>query len=959
MSMLTELTQKIKNAIQDNRLVGNTSFSYDEYEALLEYTCRLSTIVPICSKNESKIKIAKIIEEIDETGETVKVYETIFVTLVEIAKRWKSDDDNNDTSFWKFAFKTIGIEYNQKLYKDYLDVINDLGRTNKILIADTGKEYWATLMMHAFAPIKSIYAFLDLGYNIYKKDLDFNYTESDRSVCGIATVRFCEILQSAVGNNKTVSIGTNTYGVKIGLRTLALNDATQNDFVALLDKTLEIINKLFHRQEFKPEGYFEKLICDWWQNKLAEAGRDRKTVHKSAPAVSKQNITVKFVRDDDTVNIVIPPIRLDGGTASTIWLSVYVGYNDEQRVSEELFTKIGELTVTTKQKVIDLNKLFQGDEPIKFHVKITENGTVIFSKIIEKEFLLFSGENEVLSQISKANNYFVYARDINVIKTPDEISEYASNLYNIYPKAGEILSGTTQQVFFLDKASVVGNKDAVCLLGNLSDCEWQRGDISCAVFCGQVKLLIPDEISVNGLELVVGTKRFLLSELAIRREGHQFFDITDYIPKLKPSDVSVYSHLKEKQLLCENIVVFPNLSIVFGKEAFYGSDEKKLTISVDDERKNLRWDNIQNEVIYPLNDGNLIIRIPYTRWRIDDNEWRNQPFNKKYMWYKKHFHNGSLLEIDSAIDMENATMFAYIDGQIEVVERNETSGNYAIGKYIYSRENKRKIVFFVLPPSKENIELKERIKEGIGLFTVATEEHFVSEPLVYSDGKLLWQPEDSFVGDETRQFQADFYRKENEQFSVSGLKFSDDEIEGINEGIYKVKISSREKGLFKNEAKLFYEGEIIVGRKEKFHFENKRLKIISASGELRVGENAQMYWKPFKFDYYIDKIEFVERDGYEYYIGRLFVFDNSRKIYLDKMKNLSNEDEHINPVRIDIVTDNTFELTAGYNNEDESDFLGPLIYDIKQQSICNRNVSKSERYLYCCLNYYKFEVVNV
>lgn len=175
----TELTQKVENAILDNRLIGNVSFSDDEYEALLEYTRDLS--LPYSRGIGSYLR-----------GDD----KIIFVTLVEIAKRWKKidDDENDESGFWEFVFKTvIGTDgHDAKLYKAYTELIHSLGYHKKILIANTAKKYWATLMMHAFSPIKSIYAFFDLGYNIYKRDLDFNYTDSDKSVCNLATIRFCE-----------------------------------------------------------------------------------------------------------------------------------------------------------------------------------------------------------------------------------------------------------------------------------------------------------------------------------------------------------------------------------------------------------------------------------------------------------------------------------------------------------------------------------------------------------------------------------------------------------------------------------------------------------------------------------------------------------------------------------------------------------------------------------------------
>ena len=144
--------------------------------------------------------------------------------------------------------------------------------------------------------------------------------------------------------------------------------------------------------------------------------------------------------------MVIPPIRLDS-KGSTVWLAVYAGKKGEKKYSDELYTRYGELTITTMQKAFDLNELLQEEQSIKIRVEITENDIVLYDKVIEREFILFEGESEVLSQLNKSSNYFVYTHDIDALIKPTEIQNCGSNLYNIYPKAGETLASTARQLF--------------------------------------------------------------------------------------------------------------------------------------------------------------------------------------------------------------------------------------------------------------------------------------------------------------------------------------------------------------------------------------------------------------------------------------------------------------------------------------------------------------------------------
>jgi len=925
MEISADLTKKVESAIIWNRLVGNTSFTDDEFESLLE-TAR--NIVMAYDRRE--------LQSIN--GQSRRL---IFVVLVELAKRWRKvdEDENDDKGFWEFVFLELEIPWKHRLYNLVtVDVIDKLGYQQVILVANTKKKYWATLMMHAFAPARSIFAFLDLCYNVYKQDFRFIYTDDHKGYCDLVAVRFCEILRDSVGTDKTISIGSNTYSVRIGLRSLALNIETEKDFVSLLDKTFEAINKLFHRQTFIAGNYHEALVIDWWGKKQVDVSIDRKLDRKGVPAVLKTNITVRFIRNSEEVCLVVPSIILNDKT-SVVSVRVYTGDNYEQRVDEELGTIIGELVTRTTQREFELNQLLQDSQSIKIKVEIIENGAVIYHKAFEKDFLLFDGEKEVSGQIFKAGNYFVYSREINALDKPAEIGAAGAYLYSIYPKSGESLKGNFQQVFFGDKDA--SSKSTASLFGGSTDCEWRCGGSNYTIYKGRVRLFVPSDIEISGLELRVGNENILLATSPCSTEERSLvFDITEYLPQRKPVQIVIYSHMKEKQLLQNDVIVWPKLDIVLNKSFYYGDDKKTLVISEESTTKELSWDNTQDKVVYPLNSGELIIRIPYLCWRVDNTKWRNEPHIRK-LWYKKHFHSGSIVEIDSPLDMGKAEMFAKIGNRTEKVERNRTSGNYEVGKLIFAHEHNREITFSATIANST-----------VELFVVATEEHFIESPLLYSGGKLLWQPEWSFVGDDKREFVAEFRIKE--QLLVrDGLRVADTIIEGLADGVYDVIVSSHGNSLFREERRVLYSDEIVVGCREKFRFANKCIKIMKISEKLISSEGAEMCWRQLSRKYCIDKIEFRGNDGMERYLGHLFTEnDSGKKFYINTMMNEQGSYDEINPVQIEMVASDIFELVAGCSSGEANDGLGSLIYDKTQQEICNINSNNTERY--CCINYYKF-----
>mgnify|MGYP003613793714 CR=1 FL=1 len=100
-----------------------------------------------------------------------------------------------------------------------------------------------------------------------------------------------------------------------------------------------------------------------------------------------------------------------------------------------------------------------------------------------------------------------------------------------------------------------------------------------------------------------------------------------------PTEINLYSSEKESIILRETIIVLPNLEIQFNHQFYYGDLERKLIIKNGDKSLELTWSNQENEIRCPINDGMLLIKIAYLRWRINDTEWHNEPINKK-LWYK-------------------------------------------------------------------------------------------------------------------------------------------------------------------------------------------------------------------------------------------------------------------------------------------------------------------------------------
>lgn len=837
MDLSGALKDKVLSAFQNESLIGNVSYSEDEYEELLAYTKYYSRKYAF--------------------GGEAFLYgddEIIFATLVEIAKRWKNDDDS-DRGFWNHIFGIIlNVDDNPKLWNAYKDLIGALKFHNKILIADTYNKYYATILMHAMAPYKSMSAFFDFVYNIFKKDLDFDYTDADRWICNTATEGFCSVVKNIGGQNIDVHIGSGAYGIKIGLRSMALGSETQKHFIDLMDRVIKSINCLYHGIEL-PDEYLTVLIKNWWKIKAEPTV----PTGSRGQATTKQNITVKFVRREEKVFLCVPPIRFASGENPQLWLSIYIDGADKPIVSREIFTRRGEIIVTSEQQDIELNGLVRDTPNINLRVEITENGRDIFNKTIEKDFILFDNDKEITGRILKTGNYFVYAKAIDELQVPIAIHTISKNLYNVYPTEGEILSGPQRQVIFTNASDLAISNSKVRLMGDSGICKWTYRETTCKVFGGRINLFVPQSFSVNGLELRIGEKNILLSTLdAIEDDGYSVFDITDLIPQGTATELIVYSHLKEKELIYADIVSIRGLRISFSKAVYFGDDDKHIVVSVGVHSRELTWELGDDIVSCHLYKGQLDIAVPQFKWRIDSGEWRYEAIND-IIWYKDYFDSGSVLEVQSPLDVSTIKLYCVGDGELQEIPIN-ASNRFEIGKYVYANKGRRVLAFFF-----KSIEHSDR-KE---ICMATTVERFIKEPpFVVENEKLRFVGDELFVGEKKAHFNISFNRIGRDEVKVKSTELIDGVLEDIDEGIYWIKISTPSGGLFSGGEKVLWEGEFVFGDEDKIRLSNIVLKINPICG---IGTSD--FWKTNVSGYYISGL--VRSDNPDTYSAKI-CYNNAR-----------------------------------------------------------------------------------
>ena len=219
-----------------------------------------------------------------------------------------------------------------------------------------------------------------------------------------------------------------------------------------------------------------------------------------------------------------------------------------------------------------------------------------------------------------------------------------------------------------------------------------------------------------------------------------------------------------------------------------------------------------------------------------------------------------------------------------------------------------------------------------------------------SSGTVIWDVENTFVGDKDNDFfiiaKANGKDKKSIRKKVGSTNI---EFGNFEEDIYEIIVKIKDKNplFYEEKYNAIFEGKLIVGKKEQFRFKNKRIKLLSAN----CFNNKPFEWIRFIPRYFIEDLQYVEEEGSVFYKGNLCVIDqNGETRILDTMLNEKGVYDKINPVRIELRDNSTLWLVGGY--EGENDFIGNLFYDKWNLEICNIQKSDDQ---YEEINFYKYK----
>lgn len=660
--MRPELETKIKHAL-DEEFVGNFLFSEEEENIILDEASKIFR--KVCF----------------ERGKTLHYfdYPLIFVALVIATKRRKNDESKLFENIYRYLLGRQSVEDipTQKAYNEICKVINHFETSKEIFVLSCfKKKYYATILGHSFCPLISINSFIDLCWLIYNEDLDQNYVDND-PVLDILT----SSMQNKFGvkdsdNDEDIQLGSRVYSLRAGIKGLIFS---RPDLLkTLLNDVLLGINSKFNSIPYNQDKYLKILISNWWKIKEESLGnviKSRKPRSQNI-ALSYSQIKAKYIFSETGINLFIPSIRL--GENFDYSPIITISNNGNLILQEELSMYGSGVIMTTRSKEYPLTSLLK-DAFNVLQVKITHLDKVIYDskESLHRDFILFSGSKEVLSDECLPGTYFLYTTDFSLINHyPEDIGSSGNqNISSVNAKEGEKLQSANRTIFFVSDNT---NRDVYFIAQTKSEIKYLYKDEEYKIIDGELFLDISPKIRPNSLGLRVDGQLFKLTDFnSLEYNGRIRYEVGALCDAGQSQKLKVFRYDDNSIVCAANFIKFNNITLKYDKDIYYDNDKGTVIFQTNKYHSETNFNSSDYEVTIPFKDGELIVNPPILKRRINEGTWHSRP-RANDTWYKSAYNNGSILEID--IPKGKNYLVGFNHKSIEADSNNK----YKVGEHIYS-----------------------------------------------------------------------------------------------------------------------------------------------------------------------------------------------------------------------------------------------------------------------------------
>ena len=864
--------------------------------------------------------------------------ESLVLTLstIELLKSWSSNslEESGVSSFWNYIYLQYGFNpenspvATQRIYSRFCAAIKDtLVHYRRYLApSKTTQRYYTSLLLHALAPKESIENLLDILFDFYVRNLDFQYEEDDISYKTLVKgmqARWKE------GTKDETAIKLRSSEVMSGLKTLFQERPSY--MAVICDELVRTIDRIIRGEPFTPKDRWGELLQEWYNNKSSTERirlQGQKREHRAEyVATSTERIFMQYVIEDGKVGILVPRIRLLEIGDSRPEIRLYQGTRE---IYQGVLSVIGnDLSLTTRRVFIPLDKTsFDFSKAIQICGEIEYMEDTLFSSgsKLYREYICFDSlGNERTVKSGILYLFASFSQEVDFLDDSDVIMEdHEGQLYRVNLSEVGAITVDGKEVF-ADKQ----NKERLrvyptiqSIKGIIANVEGKQFNLFDRVF--QLVLRVPDADNSLRYHLMIDGKRCA----PLTNESEEDHFPVDPTPGLQHV-VRVVDLVHSVTALEYCYIILPGFEYTLDKTLYLETENQALIhIKTDQTQIDVTVTRIPNTNLgiaeSPADSFRYEIELPTAECSLGEESAFRLP---SHLWYKE-----IVKETFSVLNLPNGWSGEVMVGgyPVPAVDKNrfETGNLIGSGKPFSPEEP----LWLSLTTSYEK---KKRI-----FFTwIVFEPKFLESPVVYCQDSLMWQPEGRFYGDSGRSFRIMISGKREEVFSTDETARQLCSVSDWKPGRYNCQVFLKSKSLFSREPeRKVWDSNLVIGDENEFRFEGKSITLKNAiywdfqSDALKSMKMFSTAGRIGKIKFSCSSIPSGETLSLPEYEGELsFVNMEGREIAFNSNED-SEEYELINPVKFWVINEHRLILRTA--TEDA------VYFDVKRASILNRNPDK-------------------
>jgi hypothetical protein len=818
------------------------------------------------------------------------------VTLVNIAKRWVSDDEDK---FWNFIGRQFGFEKSaeETLRGTMCNAVYETMKSNNRFFSmdtKTGKrEYYPTIMAHSFAPRESVFSLFDFLADFYRNNLRGVIVKEDPAL--VAMSDEMQKLFADCQDPGAVTLKGGYSGIRAGLAVLLRKRPIF--FRNFAGDILAGLDRLYSGAEIENGTYLDELLNCWFHKKnLAPVKPSRPG---NLPTAAEYGDIRPFyeVTNSGAVELAIPDFRLkhESSRPPEVFAEIACGAG----VSREALGVYGdEFSWTAEGKRISLFAMsdFASRKDLQIRIKIFADGRMAYDSktSLFREVIAFEGYRELPVQNIGTGIFSFFTtgdRELSFEKSGDD-------------RIVRSASGQMRAVKFSERFGLMLDGHIVC--SDFKD-ESVKVFVSADPCDGVTYLCGGGEYNVYGGDISLTAripKEHDPGRYAFRVNGqnHSFrgrgadgpdetsdcvLEVTDDMLKNGFLDIVVADTARTSDEVCRfRCFVIKDIRIVFDKPYYFG-DAYGGTARIEHNGGQTEFGVGEGEYkLIPFGDGDLKIKIPVVTWRMEPPLPDEEMSESGTVVWRGNITGASRVTV--ARPGEISCKLRIGEQMIECSKDGIDPVVFDIGDYAAHSDFTR----------EEDVVPVQLILEGEydsschDLFSICLRETFKENPrFEMRDGTLTLKNPRAFVGPGDAKLEYLFKGRKSGSYEINARNAVISNNCELPHGNYHYKVFSLSGGPLHTERRIIRTGSCILGDVDIFHFDNKLLEI----KRVRAG-----FKEFFILPIYIENLEFAEtkekyRDGVAYpiYHGTCYYLNrDDQKVYFA---------EGFNPVQVVII----------------------------------------------------------